>query len=117
MTLPDAPTVIVPVISVFAVFVGVLGLSTVTLGRRITSASLRRFLPAGDVEPPPRRSLYATLWSLVFAGFGGALLLVLLVDGIQRGVPERAVAGVIGIVASLAVVIALARSSEPAEPR
>lgn len=117
MTLPDAATVIVPVVSVFAVFVGVLGILTDALGRRITNASLRRLLPAGDLEPPPRRSLYAVAWSVFFASLGAFLLLVLLVDGIRREIPERAVAGVLGVAASVAVVIALARGSEAIDSR
>lgn len=117
MTLPDAPTVIVPVISVFAVFVGVLGISTDVFGRRITSPRLRRFLPAGDLEPPPRRSLYATVWSVFFAFLGGGLLMTLLVSGIGWDRPGRAVAAVLGFVASAAVIVVIARGSEPAESR
>ena len=117
MTLPDAPTVIIPVVSVFAVFVGVLGILTDALGRRITNASLRRLLPAGDLEPPPRRSLYAIAFSVFFASLGAFLLLVLLANGIRREITGQAVAGVLGCVASVAVVIALARGSEPAGSR
>lgn len=117
MTLPDAPTVIVPVISVFAVFVGVLGISTDVFGRRITSPRLRQFLPAGDLEPPPRRSLYATVWSVFFAFLGGGLLMTLLVSGIGWDRPGRAVAAVLGFVASAAVIVVIARGSEPAESR
>jgi hypothetical protein len=107
----DAASVLVPIVGSFGFFVGVLTIATDGLGRRVTSPRLKGLV--GDGGAVVTRG--ARLYSLVFlAGFGmlsATLVLLLLADGLSRGLPSRTLGGLVGVAGCGASLVVVARGT------
>lgn len=111
LSLPDTASIIVPIVSVFAFFFGSFGFATEVLGRRVTSAFLVRLLGPDEVDGRVERTTFSALFATFIMLLGLGLLVVLVADGLNRGIPWRVVTGTIGLIVSSALAFAVYRGT------
>jgi hypothetical protein len=102
---------LIALVALFAFFVGVLGVALDILGRRVTSPTLRRILPPGDLMPRRPRSLYAAAWAVFLVILGEFIAVALLVDGIRFSNEAQVAAALVEFIAAAVVVVVIARGT------
>ena len=67
---------------------------------------MRLLLGSTEVANRKPFGLYRLVWNVFFIVYGQAMVLVVLADGISRGIPLRAISGV-GELSGMAILLAL----------
>ena len=107
----DWPALIVPPSALVVFMAGALGLATSIFARRAIGPRWRRMLGATKIDGRTDQTLYGLAWDIFFVVLGLGLLILLVADGVNRGIPTRVVAGAIGIAFAAVICALIARGT------
>lgn len=108
---PDWPALLIPPAGFAVSSVGALGIATSILGRRATNPWLLRMLGSTKVDGRTTLTLYGLAWDVLFVIVGQAPIVVLLADGLNRGLPLRVAAAICEFLAATVFCVVLVRGT------